>query len=272
MRVEVRGAHSHSWRGLSPLLYVIVFSLLGVAFSISAYFSNQHILLSEQAVTPKIKPESVNSSWHEPLPLLPDVAITSIKPGVSAPVVSHIPTSQPVVFLGIDDGWEHLPEAQEWFTRARLPVSFFLTQDAVRGNQQYFRNLQTTGLNIQNHTVNHPHLPDLNRDQQKAEICGASSQFAADYGKQPTLFRPPYGQYNDDTYTVVAECGMKAIVTWMAYVEDGKMHYHKGIDKLYPGDIVLMHLKKSFTQDMAVFMDEANKQGLTVANLEDWLK
>ncbi len=272
MRVEVRGVQSQSWRGLSPLLYVIVFSLLGLAFSVSTYLSSQHILLSEQSLVPKIQAEAVNSTWHEPLPLLPDIVITSIKPGISAPVVSHIPTNQPVVFLGIDDGWDHLPEAKEWFAATQLPISFFLTHDAVKGNQQYFRDLQSGGLNIQNHTVNHPHLPDLTRDQQKAEICGASNQFAADYGKQPTLFRPPYGQYNEDTYSVVAECGMKAIVTWMAYVEDGKMHYHKGVDKLNPGDIVLMHLKGSFMQDIQVFMDEANKQGLTVANLEDWLK
>src|SRR5207247_1350925 len=52
--------------------------------------------------------------------------------GPLAPQLSRVPTTQPVAFLTIDDGWTKVPEALELIRTARLPVALFLEVNAVR--------------------------------------------------------------------------------------------------------------------------------------------
>jgi peptidoglycan/xylan/chitin deacetylase (PgdA/CDA1 family) len=188
-----------------------------------------------------------------------------------APVVSRIQTSQPVVFLSLDDGWVKNPEAHAWLIEHKYPITLFLTDAAIKDNYDYFKELQASGMTIENHTLDHPTLTKLNYDQQKQQICGSSDKLSQIYGQRPTLFRPPYGVYNEITQRVVAECGMKAVITWHAKVDGGSLQFQAG-NHLIPGDIVLMHFRPAFMQDAEAFVKEVNSQNLVVGRLEDWLK
>ncbi|OGL24804.1 hypothetical protein A2884_02450 [Candidatus Saccharibacteria bacterium RIFCSPHIGHO2_01_FULL_48_12] len=203
--------------------------------------------------------------WRGPVRPMP------LEPGAAA-VVYNIPTSDPVVFLTIDDGVVQNPEAGEWLEFSRLPFTLFLDDHAIRNNYGYFKRLTDAGMNVQNHTVNHARLKKLSFDGQKAEICGASDIFANVFGQRPVLFRPPYGQFNDDTRRAVLDCGMRAIVMWRAVVEKGHLHYQFGKTHLEAGDIVLMHFTKNFMADIEAFTAQANSDHLRIGRLEDWLK
>lgn len=207
-------------------------------------------------------PEPPILSWRgpvEPVPITPDV-----------PVLSKLPVNEPIVFVGIDDGWIQTPEALNWLTRHHLPFSLFLSDDGINNNYQYFRVLQAAGMAIQNHTLSHPKLTKLNLDQQKAEICGAADTYEKVFGHRPTLFRPPYGLFNDLTRQAVAECGMKAIIMWHASVDRGAMYFQEGTH-LLPGDIVLFHFRHEFMNDMQVLIDQLERDQLKIGRLEDWL-
>jgi peptidoglycan/xylan/chitin deacetylase (PgdA/CDA1 family) len=200
---------------------------------------------------------------------IPDT--TAVESAPLAPVLLRIQTAQPVVFLGIDDGWVQSPEALHWLTTQKLPFTLFLTDDAIKGNYAYFKQLQAAGMTIQDHTIAHPQLSKLTDEQQKAEICGGADKMEGAFGKRPTLFRPPYGDYNAATRRIVSECGMKAVILWHAKVNGGSMQF-QGVDRLMNGDIVLMHFRPEFMKDMSAFMAEADKQKLTVSKLEDWVR
>lgn len=275
MNIEVRGTYRRMWPGFSSLFYVTIIGLIGLAFAGLDHLSTRGSHWVDNIAQPVVLARTAQPDLTPKYSLqkyLPDVAITSPEPGIGAPIISRIPTTQPVVFLGIDDGWVHHPEAAAWFARHKLPVTLFLTDEAIRSNYGYFKNMRGSGVNIQNHTLSHHNMKTLSRDLQKFEICATADIFASAFGVRPTLFRPPYGLYNDETRQVAAECGMKAIVMWRAYIDDGVIHYQDEDNQFHPGDIVLMHFRSNFTQDMNAFMAEANQRGLTVANLADWLR
>jgi len=186
-------------------------------------------------------------------------------------VFSKIPTNDPVVFLTIDDGVTHDRQILDWLTMRHLPFSLFLDDAAIRDNYAYFRHLQTFGMLIEDHTLTHPKLTQLNQSQQQAEICGAADTYSKVFARRPTLFRPPYGLMNAATLQAAAACGMHAVVMWHATVDGGAMHF-QGTNHLEPGDIVLMHFKPDFTADMQAFSAQAQKDHLQIARLEDWLK
>ena len=200
----------------------------------------------------------------------PDIAPPPVQDG-RAPVLSRIHTSQPVVFLTIDDGVDRAPDAAGVLRDHGVPASLFLVEHYAKRAPPYFADIVAqSGSVIEDHTLDHPDMSRLPYDQQKHQICETADSFAHTFGRRPTLFRPPYGNFNDDTRRAAVACGMSAILYWHALVEDGVVKYQDGT-KLLPGDIVLMHFKPHFRQDVEAFLAASKAAGLQPQLLEDWL-
>lgn len=242
--------------------------------------SRMQLSFNSQTITPQPQgpgnlsplPSRQEAIWSQPLP---SVWHGSTQPVASspalAPILTKIPTTEPVVFLGIDDGWFKLPEVKDWLTEHRLPFTLFLVNDGIKDNYDYFRQLQSAGMTIQNHTLTHPDLNKLTLEQQQAEICGAADTYSAIFGRRPTLLRPPYGEVSELTRQAAASCGMKAIIMWHAKANGGSMQFQDDNQNLQPGDIVLMHFRPEFLKDMKAFIDQVSKDHLQIGRLEDWL-
>lgn len=183
------------------------------------------------------------------------------------PVVTRIPTDKPYVFITIDDGAVQHPKARELMINAGVWPSLFLNTKYAEGHKDYFKELPAT---IHSHTSTHPNMLGKPFEFQKHEICGNADFLATDYGKRPTLFRPPFGNYDANTRKAAASCGFKALVNWTAAVNDGRVQFQQG-DKLKPGDIVLMHFRTTFVEDFTAFLNRAEQDGLTPVPLEDFL-
>lgn len=189
-----------------------------------------------------------------------------------APLTYRIETDQPVVFLTIDDGVTKDPSFAEYLNIYNLKASLFLYENTVLSNPDYFREFTKSGSLIENHTVSHNLRMTnvMNYEQQRAEICGMADYVQATYGRRPVFFRPPGGAYNANTFLAANDCGMKAVVTWVATINNGQLQYQVG-DKLRAGDIVLMHFRDDFKADIDAFVRAADAAGLQTDLLENWL-
>ena len=195
-----------------------------------------------------------------------------VLPPANPPVIYRLPVNYPVVFLGIDDGWVKSPDAQRWLIQHKLPFSLFLANDGIKNNYNYFKALQNAGMTVENHTLHHPNLKKLTLAQQRAEICDAADTYQQVFGTRPVLFRPPYGSFNDLTRQAAADCGMKAIIMWKAVATGGALQFQDQATYLHAGDIVLMHFRSEFLQDMNAFIRQIEADHLQVGRLEDWLQ
>lgn len=206
-----------------------------------------------------------------PLELPPDYSIPNISNGI-APVVYRISTDQNVVFLGIDDGLFKDQSVIDIMKQNHIKASLFLSKAFITDNPDFFKQLVDLGSFVENHTLSHDTKMVTTKDysQQKFEICGMADYIQLHYGRRPTLFRPPGGAYSDTLRQAAADCGMKAVVTWIAKANGGSMQYQIG-NKLRQGDVVLMHFRPEFKQDMQAFVDAMGESGLHTALLEDAL-
>ncbi len=128
-----------------------------------------------------------------------------------AAFVYGIPTAQRVAFLTIDDGLVRHPMALELIRKAKIPVTLFLTTNYVSGNQGYFRALKETGhVAIEGHTISHPNLTQVGYADKRSQLCGSSDLLGQWYGERPTLFRPPFGEWDTSTLEAAWSCGLKA--------------------------------------------------------------
>lgn len=183
------------------------------------------------------------------------------------PVVNRIATDKPYAFLIIDDGIFRHTGASEMMRKAGVRPSLFLNTKYLEGHLDYFGSLPAV---VHSHTSNHPNLAGKPYDFQRREICGNTDFITAETGRRPTLFRPPFGNYDATTRKAAADCGVKALVMWTATADGGRVQFQHG-DKLNPGDIVLMHFRTTFAEDFQAFLDQAGRDGLTPVPLEDFL-
>jgi peptidoglycan/xylan/chitin deacetylase (PgdA/CDA1 family) len=191
--------------------------------------------------------------------------------GKTGTVIYKIATKKPVVFLTMDDGDVKKPEALKYILDNKLNPTLFLTDSIIKNDYDYFKAYQSAGIQIQNHTLEHPILTKLNLAQQKAEICGQRDKLKSIFQADARLFRPPYGEFNAITKDASFACGAPFLIHWSAKVNNGVVEYQQG-NKLLPGDIVLMHFRPRIMDDLKAFKDEVAKQGLTPALLGDWVR
>lgn len=208
-------------------------------------------------------------------PQLPKAA-----PGKAA-VLDRIPVAptEKVVFLTFDDGAEKDPEFLKMAADLKLPISMFLTDNVASSDYGHFEKLRDngSGSTVNNHTLTHPNLRTLPFAAQKKEICGQQDHLEKRFGKRPPLFRPPFGNYNDDTLKAAAECGAQTVVLWRASMQINDFQYAEG-SALKPGDIILAHFRgpselkgETETQMTTKMLQRIQDQGYRIGRLEDYL-
>jgi peptidoglycan/xylan/chitin deacetylase (PgdA/CDA1 family) len=194
----------------------------------------------------------------------------TIPAGDRAVFLSRIPVTRPVAFITIDDGYLKSPEAPKLFAAAHVPVTLFLTTDAIKDDVAYFDRLRRYGAVIEAHTISHPELRGRSESFQQRQICGSADRLGTWYGRRPVLFRPPFGDKDQTTLRVARGCGMKAAFMWKETVNKGIVRFQEG-KTVQKGDIILMHFRPAFVQDFLAALHAIKQAGLTPALLEDYI-
>lgn len=226
------------------------------------------------SATPSPLPDVQHDGWKDsdvPVfgePPAPEKVI--LPGGDGVPWVLRVPTGQKVAFLTIDDGYLKHPEAAALLRRANVPVTLFLTTDAIKDDPGYFKELAAAGAVIEAHTISHPTMRGRSYDFQKNQICGSADKLAGWYERRPVLFRPPYGSKDDTTLKAAKDCGMKAAFMWKETVDKGKVRYQEG-KSVRAGDVILMHFRERFVDDFLAALKAIKRAGLTPALLEDYV-
>jgi peptidoglycan/xylan/chitin deacetylase (PgdA/CDA1 family) len=220
--------------------------------------------------SPSPSAPSVDADGVPHFPAPPAPRPVTVPPGPKAGWFSAIPTDQPIAFITIDDGWTKTPEALGLLKAANVPVTLFLEIKAIKSDVGYFRALQQAGAVIEAHTISHPELKGKPYAFQKHQICASADQLGAWYGRRPVLFRPPFGDKDDNTLRAVHDCGMKAAFFWTEATDHGKVFFQEG-HTVQPGVIILMHFRPRFVDDFLAVLKAIHKAGLTQARLEDYI-
>jgi peptidoglycan/xylan/chitin deacetylase (PgdA/CDA1 family) len=194
----------------------------------------------------------------------------TLPPGDKVPFLSRVPVTQPVAFLTIDDGYLKPAEAPKLLAAARIPVTLFLTTDAIHDNVLFFDSLRLYGAVIEAHTITHPELSGRGEEFQHHQICDGADQLGRWYGRRPLLFRPPFGDKDGTTLRVAKGCGIKAAFMWKETVDKGIVRFQEG-NRVQPGDIILMHFRPAFVKDFLAALRAIKKAGLTPALLESYV-
>ena len=112
-----------------------------------------------------------------------------------------------------------------------VPATFFVVGEWVDKYPEEVKKLSDAGHDVMNHSSTHPYMTKLGTDKMLEELNTCNQKIAAITGKTPTLFRAPYGDYNNSVIQTVESIGMKTI-QWDVDTIDTKVmtnEYHCAI-------------------------------------------
>jgi len=185
------------------------------------------------------------------------------------PVTGRITTTDPVIFVTMDDGTDRDPAIVDYLEATSMPVSMFLNAQYLNANPAYFASITALGNVAHSHTLNHAKLPNLTAAEQRTEICGMKDLIAEKLGSVGSLMRPPYGAYNAITREQAATCGITAVVMWAGELQNGALKLQG--PAMRAGDIYLMHFRPDTVANLIEIRRLADANGFRIARLESYL-
>ena len=156
-----------------------------------------------------------------------------------------------------------------------VPATFFVVGTWVDKYPESVMQISNAGHQIQNHSNTHPRMTNLSKTKMADEINTCNEKITKLTGVTPTLFRPPYGDYDNIVVQTVEENKMYAI-QWSVDSLDWKdtatadSIYNRVTSKVENGSIVLFHNDAEHTPEaLPRILETLKKNGYEFVFISD---
>ena len=154
-----------------------------------------------------------------------------------------------VVSLSFDAAWgnEDTQMLIDILNKYNVHATFFVVGEWVDKYPESVKALADAGNEVMNHSSTHPHMAQLSAEQIQTEVN--------------TLFRCPYGEYNDTVVSTINGLGMHVIqwdvdsLDWKGLSSDEITS--RVLTRVQPGSIVLFHNAAEHTPEALAGIIEA---------------
>lgn len=186
------------------------------------------------------------------------------------------PVSEKRIALTFDDGPHPKVTKQilKTLEKYKAKATFFVIGQEVKKYPEIMKEVYDAGHEIGNHTYNHEKLTTLSQKEVKHQIQSTDEIIKSVIGKNATVFRPPYGSYDE---TIIKQLKVPSVM-WTIDTLDWK---HRDPEKtalaieeqVNNGSIILMHDIHQATADaLETILEELQKQGYTFVTVSELLK
>lgn len=166
-----------------------------------------------------------------------------------------VQTDKPQVALSFDAAWGNEDTAQimDILAKHNVKVTFFMTGGWVESFPEDVKYIASQGHDLGNHSENHKNMSQLSDEEIRSELQKVHDKVKALTGQDMTLFRPPYGDYDDQVVTVSRDMGYYPVqwdvdsLDWKDYGTESIIKTVLNHKHLGNGSIILMHNGAKYT-------------------------
>ena len=151
------------------------------------------------------------------------------------------------VALSFDAAWgnEDTQDLIDILNKYNVKATFFLVGEWVDKYPESVKQLYDAGMEIGNHSDTHAHYSKLSSDEIVSDVKNCNNKIKAITNSSPTLFRCPYGEYDDHVISAINSIGMH-VIQWDVDSLDWKdlsaeEIYKRISSKVTDGSICLFH-------------------------------
>ncbi len=151
------------------------------------------------------------------------------------------------VALSFDAAWgnEDTQQLIDILNDHGVKATFFLVGQWVDRYPESVKALAEAGMDVMNHSDNHAHFSQLSEQDIISNVNACNDKIETITGTRPTLFRCPYGEYDNHVVSAVNSMGMH-VIQWNVDSLDWKELSAQEITarvtkQVVPGSIILFH-------------------------------
>ena len=195
----------------------------------------------------------------------------------SLPVYS-VERDDKLVAISFDAAWgnEDTQNLIDILDRYGVKATFFVVGDWVEKYPESVKALADAGNEVMNHSSSHAHFSQLSTQQITADVTSCNEKIAVITGVTPSLFRCPYGEYDDHVIQAVEAMGMTA-VQWDVDSLDWKgisanEITQRVLKNVRSGSIILFHNAAEHTPEaLPGILESLQSQGYTIVPISQLL-
>ena len=202
--------------------------------------------------------------------VLPDsITVSNTVNGRELPIYC-VQTEKPQIALSFDAAWgnEDTAKILEILKKHNVKVTFFMTGGWVEAYPDDVKAILADGHDLGNHSENHKNMSQLSDSECEEELMAVHRKVQELTGYEMFLFRPPYGDYDNDVIKVAKKCGYYPIqwdvdsLDWKDYGVDSIIKTVTEHKHLGNGSIILCHNGAKFTaQALDTLITTLEKKG-----------
>lgn len=189
-----------------------------------------------------------------------------------------VDTEEKKIALSFDGAWgnEDTRTLLDILTKHDVKVTFFMTGQWVENFPDDVKKIIEAGHDMGNHSENHKQMSQLSAEECKEEIMMVHNKVKELTGYEMTLFRPPYGDYNNTVVQATKECGYHCVqwdvdsLDWKDYGVDAIIDTVCSHKHLGNGSIILCHNGAKYTaQALDAMITKLKEQGYTLVPISE---
>lgn len=188
-----------------------------------------------------------------------------------------MPPTEKVMYLTFDEGYENGYTSQilDTLKEKDCQAVFFVTLPYVKSNPELVQRMIDEGHEVGNHSVNHKSMPTLTPEEQLNELAGLHNYMVDNFNYEMHLFRPPMGEFSEQSLVLAKAAGYDTILWSFAYL-DYDTNNQMGVEKAFPrvseaahnGAVYLLHaVSADNTAMLGDLIDYWRGQGFTMTLL-----
>lgn len=190
--------------------------------------------------------------------------------------IYNVDTNEPKIAFTMNCAWnaDDIDQILATLSKHNTHITFFMVGDWVNKYPDAVKKISEAGHEIANHSDGHKHVNNLNIEENEKEVKLCSDKIEAITGKKTTLYRGPYGEYNN-TVIQAAQNQNHITIQWSLDTLD-----YKGLtademwarlnEKVKNGDIILSHNGTKHTADsLDKILTNLESNGFKVVTVSD---
>lgn len=200
---------------------------------------------------------------------------TSATNGKLLPIY-QVETSQNKVALTMNCAWnaDDIDQILKILADNQVKITFFMVGDWIDKYPEYVKKINEAGHEIGSHSNTHPHVNNLSYEKNIEEIESSNDKIEKLIGRRTSLYRAPYGEYNNIVIKAATDKGYYAI-QWNLDTLDytgltGEKMWQRLENKLSSGSIILMHNGTEHTADsLDMLIKNIKAKGFELVKVSD---
>ncbi len=181
-----------------------------------------------------------------------------------------VQTEEPKIAISFDAAWgnEDTVQILEILAKHDVKATFFMTGGWVESYPEDVKAILAAGHDLGNHSETHPNMSELSKEEITLEVMTVHDRVKELTGYEMMLFRPPYGDYDNEVITTLKECGYYPIqwsvdsLDWKDYGVDQVISQVCENKHLENGAIILCHNGAKYTaQALDQMLTNLKEQG-----------